>query len=237
VLWTGLPIFAFGIFDAKIPARVAMKFPQLYALGQQDYHINLKMYLWWMFIALAEAIIIFFFVVLGLESAGFHSGITVSSDYMGLLLMTALIIVVNLKIAYEVSTWGKAIIASFILTGLVWPVFLAIYSGLFGILPVEGILKQIEGPHKEIQQNSFGMFFTLFHGVTNATGWFALIFIAGTHYVFHVAAKYLYRIVNPQLYHIVAENPNASMEEIERLYPAITKMSNRPSKSRRFICC
>eukprot|EP00397_Hematodinium_sp_SG-2012_P011331 GEMP01011468.1.p1 GENE.GEMP01011468.1~~GEMP01011468.1.p1 ORF type:complete len:846 (+),score=69.84 GEMP01011468.1:122-2659(+) len=42
ILYTGPPIFIFGIFDQDIPRRFCFRFSQLYKLGQQHYYLNTR---------------------------------------------------------------------------------------------------------------------------------------------------------------------------------------------------
>ncbi|KAI9728365.1 MAG: hypothetical protein M1828_003765 [Chrysothrix sp. TS-e1954] len=59
-LFTSLPVIFLGIFEQDLSAATLIAVPELYAKGQRNGGFNYKLYLWWTFIAVADAMIIYF---------------------------------------------------------------------------------------------------------------------------------------------------------------------------------
>jgi phospholipid-translocating ATPase len=62
-LFTSLPVVCIGIFEKDLAASTLLARPELYALGQQSRSFNLRVYLWWAFLAASEAVIVFFMML------------------------------------------------------------------------------------------------------------------------------------------------------------------------------
>lgn len=58
-LFTSLPVIFLGIFEKDLAASTLLAVPELYTKGQRNEGFNVRLYLWWTFLASCEAVIIF----------------------------------------------------------------------------------------------------------------------------------------------------------------------------------
>lgn len=59
-LFTSLPVIFMGVFEKDLSASTLLAVPELYTKGQRNGGFNLKVYLGWMFMASAEAMVVYF---------------------------------------------------------------------------------------------------------------------------------------------------------------------------------
>ena len=59
-LFTSLPVIFLGIFEKDLAPATLLAVPELYAIGQQRRGFNVKLYLWWMALAVTDTCIVFF---------------------------------------------------------------------------------------------------------------------------------------------------------------------------------
>ncbi|KAF1943813.1 phospholipid-translocating P-type ATPase [Clathrospora elynae] len=59
-LFTSLPVIFMGIFEKDLAASTLLAVPELYTKGQRNGGFNVKVYLVWMFMATAEAMVVYF---------------------------------------------------------------------------------------------------------------------------------------------------------------------------------
>jgi phospholipid-translocating ATPase len=94
-LFTSLPVIFMGIFEKDLAASTLLAVPELYTKGQKDGGFNLKVYLGWMFMAAAEAMVVFFSML------GLFGEVAFTEDNslfaMGDMTFTACVILINLK--------------------------------------------------------------------------------------------------------------------------------------------
>ncbi|KAI8931866.1 hypothetical protein NX059_010771 [Plenodomus lindquistii] len=64
-LFTSLPVIFMGVFEKDLQKSTLLAVPELYRIGQINGGFNVKVYVWWMFMASAEAMVVYF-VMLGL---------------------------------------------------------------------------------------------------------------------------------------------------------------------------
>jgi len=64
-LFTSLPVIFMGVFEKDLSASTLLAVPELYTIGQRNGGFNIRVYLGWMFMASAEAMVVYF-VMLGL---------------------------------------------------------------------------------------------------------------------------------------------------------------------------
>lgn len=95
-LFTSLPVIFLGIFEKDLSASTLLAAPELYTKGQRNGAFNFPLYLGWMFMASAEAMILFF-CMLGLYGQALF---TIDNSIFGLSSMTytAAVIIINLKL-------------------------------------------------------------------------------------------------------------------------------------------
>jgi phospholipid-translocating ATPase len=59
-LFTSLPVIFMGVFEKDLAASTLLAVPELYVKGQRNGGFNFKVYLGWMFMASAEAMVVYF---------------------------------------------------------------------------------------------------------------------------------------------------------------------------------
>ncbi|CAN9304202.1 unnamed protein product [Alternaria alternata] len=64
-LFTSLPVIFMGVFEKDLSASTLLAVPELYSIGQRNGGFNFRVYLAWMFMASAEAMVVYY-VMLGL---------------------------------------------------------------------------------------------------------------------------------------------------------------------------
>jgi len=95
-LFTSLPVIFLGIFEQDLSATTLLAVPELYAQGQRNAAFNFKKYLWWMFMAVSEAIVVFF-LMYGLyaqDIAERYNGLFAMGD----LAFSCIVIIINTKL-------------------------------------------------------------------------------------------------------------------------------------------
>lgn len=95
-LFTSLTVIFLGIFEQDLRASTLLAVPELYTKGQRSEGFNLKVYLGWMFTAVAEAVIIFY-VMWGLYGDAIFSAEN-SLFPLGNLTFTACVILITAKL-------------------------------------------------------------------------------------------------------------------------------------------
>ena len=95
-LFTSLPVIFLGIFEKDLAAATLVAVPELYTKGQRGAGFNFRVYLAWMFMAAAEAMVVFF-TMLGLFGrAVFTPGQDLFA--MGDLTFSACVVFINVKL-------------------------------------------------------------------------------------------------------------------------------------------
>lgn len=130
-LFTSLPVIFIGIFEKDLQPSTLLAVPELYAKGQRNGGFNFKVYLWWMFMASSEAMVVYF-CMLGLygqakftEDDGIYA--------LGVLTYSAVVIIISCKLQL-IEMHSKSILAatSFILSiggWFLWNIILcAVYA-------------------------------------------------------------------------------------------------------------
>ena len=101
-LFTSLPVFVLGIFDKDLAATTLLAVPELYTKGQKNAAFNFKLYFGWMFIAVAQALISYFFpmYIFGLTESN------VRIYPLGTLVYTVCIMIICMKLEFiEMRSW------------------------------------------------------------------------------------------------------------------------------------
>ncbi|KAK2625352.1 hypothetical protein QTJ16_005721 [Diplocarpon rosae] len=100
VIFVALCIIFLGTFEQDLQAATLLAVPELYRRGQHNGAFNLLKYFWWNFMALTDAVIIFYFVYLAYGMAKFNDVFTDSSDIFayGQLSFAVCVIVINTKL-------------------------------------------------------------------------------------------------------------------------------------------
>jgi phospholipid-translocating ATPase len=95
-LFTSLPVIFLGIFEQDLSATTLLAVPELYTQGQRNAAFNFKKYLWWMFMATSEAVVVFFLMYgLYAEDIGErYNGLFAMGD----LAFSCIVIIINTKL-------------------------------------------------------------------------------------------------------------------------------------------
>lgn len=109
LFFTSLPIMAFGLYDQDLKREDCFKYPQIYVLGQQNYHLNVNVFLQWCFCGAWHAVVIFVMAWFTFGDGTVPTPDGQSSDLwmFGSLEFFLIVVVVNLKILVfsEYVTW------------------------------------------------------------------------------------------------------------------------------------
>lgn len=97
-LFTSLPVIFMGIFEKDLAASTLLAVPELYTKGQRNGGFNFMIYLGWMFMASAEAMVVYF-CMLGLYGEALFTEDN-SAYALGSITFTACVIIINLKMQY-----------------------------------------------------------------------------------------------------------------------------------------
>jgi hypothetical protein len=65
LLYTSLPLLMFGIYDKDVWADTALRYPKLYDMGRLNKVLNVRVFVSWLFAAISESLMIFFFIMKG----------------------------------------------------------------------------------------------------------------------------------------------------------------------------
>lgn len=100
VIFCALCIIFLGMFEKDLEANTLLAVPELYMQGQRNEGFNLKKYAWWNFMALVDAVLIYYFVHLAYGIALFNDVFIDSDDLFafGQLAFAICIVVINSKL-------------------------------------------------------------------------------------------------------------------------------------------
>ncbi|KAL6053235.1 P-type phospholipid transporter, variant 2 [Balamuthia mandrillaris] len=108
ILFTFVPVLIIGLFDKDVHERMALQFPQLYSEGRRNIHFNIKVFLGWLINSIYHSLLIFIItVVMYWENGGAMTWVGQSQGLysMGVLMYTAVVLVVTGKLALETRSW------------------------------------------------------------------------------------------------------------------------------------
>lgn len=140
-LFTSLPVILLGMFEQDLKAETLLAVPELYTYGQKNLAFNFRKYVWWMVMAVVEAVFIYYAIYGTYLSTLFTNDTSLYA--MGTLAFTDCVVFINVKML--VLEMHNQTIVSFL--GLVisvggwfvWNLFLsAIYSPEVGPYMVRG---------------------------------------------------------------------------------------------------
>lgn len=97
-LFTSLPVIFMGIFEKDLSASTLLAVPELYTIGQRNGGFNFKIYLGWMFMASAEAMVVYFCMLSLYGEAPFTEDNSLYA--LGTITFTASVVIINLKMQY-----------------------------------------------------------------------------------------------------------------------------------------
>ena len=129
-LFTSLPVIFLGIFEKDLLPATLVAVPELYTKGQRGAGFNLRVYMGWMFMAAAEAMIIYFTMhgLFGKVSFTLDNGLFAMGD----LTFTACIIVIVTKLqVLEIHNHSITAVIAFVLSVGGWFLWNIILAGLY----------------------------------------------------------------------------------------------------------
>ena len=97
-LFTSLPVIFMGVFEKDLAASTLLAVPELYTKGQRNGGFNLKVYLGWMFMAAAEAMVVYFCMLSLFGEALFTEDNSIFA--LGSITYTAVVWSIRLKMQY-----------------------------------------------------------------------------------------------------------------------------------------
>lgn len=97
-LFTSLPVIFMGVFEKDLSASTLLAVPELYTKGQRNGGFNFKVYLGWMFMASAEAMVVYFCMLSLFGEALFTEDNSIFS--LGSITYTAAVWAISLKMQY-----------------------------------------------------------------------------------------------------------------------------------------
>lgn len=126
VLFTSLPILVFAVTNRDLGTRRAgLLYPQLY--GSDSF--SMSVFLAWLARGVVDSAIIFFVCMFALgEEVGGVDGLGMGLFSVGVACMTASVVVVNAKMALQVSWWTWPLLVSLLVTVAFWFGFAVLLS-------------------------------------------------------------------------------------------------------------
>ncbi|KAF1966372.1 phospholipid-translocating P-type ATPase [Bimuria novae-zelandiae CBS 107.79] len=222
-LFTSLAVIFMGIFEKDLSASTLLAVPELYTKGQCNGGFNFKVYLGWMFMASAEAMVIYY-CMLGLYGQALFSEDN-SIFALGSITFTACVVLINTKMQL-IETHSKTttnLVALIISIGgwFLWNIILA--AGY----PADSAIYYVRGA-----------FFTRWG--QSLTWWLTLILILASVHVFELAASSLRAALFPtdeDVFQALEKDPDvkrrfeeASAEELQAGWDRETKMREEDVK-------
>jgi len=133
-VFTSLPVIIPGIFEKDLAAATLMAVPELYTFGQRCMGFNMRIYLGWMFMALAESAIIFYTIYYIYACS--HSPVRTDLFAVGQLAFGVAVIFINIKLfILELRNRTTIIFGAFFLSILGWFIWNILLSALYAHRP------------------------------------------------------------------------------------------------------
>ena len=189
VLFTAAPPLVMGIFDRSCSAATRMKYPELYKESQSCDQYNMKVFLWWVFLALAHSAIVFALPVFSMtQDVAWGNGKTGGYLMAGNMVYTYVVVTVCLKAGLESSAWTWPTHLAIWGSIASWFLFLFIYCNFWPLLP--------------LASNMTGIYIQVF---MSPLFWFGLILIPLSALLIDFSAKVLNNSVRKSLTETVRE--------------------------------
>jgi len=129
-LFTCLPVVFIGIFEKDLAASTLLAVPELYTKGQRNGGFNIKIYLWWTFMAASDAIIMFFIMLRLYGNALFTKDNGLYA--MGTLTFTACVIIICIKMqVLETHNKTSTVVSAIVFSVGSWFVWSLVLSAVY----------------------------------------------------------------------------------------------------------
>lgn len=172
-LFTSLPVIFMGIFEKDLSPSTLLAVPELYTLGHRNGGFNFTIYAGWVFMASAEAMLVYFLMLVMYGQATFTVGSGLFS--MGALTFSACVIIITTKIQF-VELHNKSItcaVSMFLSIGA-W----CLWNLIFSYVYTDNVIYDVKGGLLD----RFGR---------NALWWLTLILIVISVWAFEIAVRCL----------------------------------------------
>ena len=137
VVFTSVPIVVFGVLDEDISRRTVLRNPGLYKSGQENTYFTLGIFLRWVANGIWGSAAVYFMVATAFaDDVPSMNGQSMGLWVMGWAIYSAMIIAVNLRLAFEVKLWNWPIHVAIWLSIAATYIWGAIYSPLWPTLPL-----------------------------------------------------------------------------------------------------
>ncbi|KAL0477513.1 phospholipid-transporting ATPase [Acrasis kona] len=132
IVFTSIPIMAFGLFDRDVSIEASMNIPQLFSLGQRGHYFDIRVFVGWLFTSAWHSVCCFFIPYYSLSTL--YNGAVAEFSYLSYIVYTSVITVVSLKVALESASMTVFNYLSVYGSILSWFVVANVYSVLW--LPI-----------------------------------------------------------------------------------------------------
>ncbi|KAG7289187.1 hypothetical protein NEMBOFW57_005550 [Staphylotrichum longicolle] len=130
-IFTSLPVIIPGIFERDLSAETLLAVPELYTFGQRNRGFNFLQYLGWMFMAVAESVIIFYSVYY-IYAAASHWPVPTDLYPVGTLAFSLAVMFINIKLFFlEVHDRTAVILIAMAMSMAGWWLWNILLSALF----------------------------------------------------------------------------------------------------------
>jgi len=120
VIFTALPVLAYGFFEQDVSPRLSTVFPLMYRPGQNDAVLNFPRFLFWVLEAIYHACVAYFITYFAISNAPMANGQNIGLWDSGNICFTANLFIVTIRMAWDIQHF----------TSIHW-VFLIVTSILF----------------------------------------------------------------------------------------------------------
>ena len=120
MLFTGLPILFAALFNRDVSEANLLRFSQLYQAGPRGECFSTRLFVLTILKGVFDSLLLFFFIICSLSiCSDLSSGLENDQWAMSTALFTACVLVVNVKVGFDSTTWNW-----FTLFGITWSIFL-----------------------------------------------------------------------------------------------------------------
>jgi len=190
VVFTGLPIVVFGIFDKDISEKTVYKFPSLYCLGQNNEVITMRTFIGWSLNGLYQSGLVFLMVYLiTRHCAVWSNGYNIDLYAFGHTMYTICMVIVTMRIALDTYYWT-------------WVVHL-IYWGCLGVYILWAFIYGIFWYTKTTLGETYFMLAEI--SSMSATLWLSLLVVPVICLTRDIVWKHGQRVFAPRQVHIAQE--------------------------------
>jgi len=130
IIFTGLPIIVYGIFEKDVTPGMVRRYPQLYEDGQKKHDFSIRLLLYWLCTGIYQAFVIFFGMYLVYKYGLIQEdGKSTGMLSLGNLCYFAVICTVAIRLALEIRFWTVFHYIAVIGCVLIWFPWIGIVSG------------------------------------------------------------------------------------------------------------